>query len=79
MRDAIEFEKKGLPCAVIVHDRFAVAAHSQARALGVPGLRIVPLAQPRPGRIDPSEEAAKAEEMTRRVIDALIQPVPEHA
>ncbi|MFH1485414.1 MAG: hypothetical protein ABIH46_05020 [Chloroflexota bacterium] len=79
MRDAVEFEKRGVPCALIVHDKFGEAARSQARTLGFPDLRIVLIDQPKPGRMDPQDEAEKAEEAIVRVIDALTVAAPKTA
>ncbi|MBI3069095.1 MAG: hypothetical protein HYY79_09560 [Betaproteobacteria bacterium] len=59
MRDGITLAKAGHPAVVLVYDNFERAARAQAKALGMPDLRIYVYPQYQPG--DPlPPEAAKA-------------------
>jgi hypothetical protein len=58
VRDGIFLTKAGHPTVVIVQDAFERAARAQARALGLPDLRIYAYQQHKPGDVD-AEEAAK--------------------
>ncbi|OGA35309.1 MAG: hypothetical protein A3G80_07635 [Betaproteobacteria bacterium RIFCSPLOWO2_12_FULL_62_13b] len=49
MHDTVRLERKGIPTVVLVHDRFEVAAKSQARILGLPSAKIVILREGLPG------------------------------
>ena len=59
MRDGVSLSRAGHPTVVFVHDFFERAARAQARALGMPDLKIYVYPQFKPG--DSEEvEAAKA-------------------
>jgi hypothetical protein len=58
VRDGIALTKAGHPTVVIVQDSFERAARSQAKALGVPGLKIYVYPQHAAGHVG-AEEAAK--------------------
>ena len=58
MRDGIFFTRAGLPTVVFVHDFFERAARAQAKALGMPELKIYVYPQHKSGDYD-AEEAAK--------------------
>lgn len=58
MRDGIFFAKSGHPTVVFVHDSFERAARAQAKALGMPELKIFVYPQHKAGDYD-AEEAAK--------------------
>jgi hypothetical protein len=64
--DAIRLEKEGVPTAVVVHDVFAEAARKQAKAGGIPDLRLVVYSQPLPGE---TQDQARAS--ARQVAEAL--------
>jgi alkanesulfonate monooxygenase SsuD/methylene tetrahydromethanopterin reductase-like flavin-dependent oxidoreductase (luciferase family) len=64
--DAIRLEKEGIPTAVVVHDVFAEAARKQAKAGGIPDLRLLIYSQPLPGE---TEDEARAS--ARQVGEAL--------
>jgi hypothetical protein len=64
--DAIRLEKEGVPTVVVVHDVFAEAARKQAKAGGIPDLRLVVYSQPLPG-----ETQAQARASARQVAEAL--------
>ena len=49
MHDTVRLERKGIPTVALVHDRFEVAARTQARILGLPSARIVILPEGKPG------------------------------
>jgi len=64
--DAIRLEKEGIPTVVVVHDVFAEAARGQAKAGGIPDLRVLVFPQPPPGE---TEDQARAS--ARQVAEAL--------
>ena len=59
MRDGIFLTQAGHPTVVFVHDFFERAARAQARALGLPDLKIYVYPQHKPDDSD-AIEAAKA-------------------
>ena len=66
MRDGITLTKAGHPAIVFVHDFFERAARTQAKALGLPDLRIYVYAQPKPGDatdIEPGKAVKAAAEL----------------
>ena len=66
MWDAIRLEQEGLSTVVVVHDIFAEAARKQAKAGGIPDLRLLVYSQPPPGE---TEDQARAS--ARQVAKAL--------
>ena len=66
MWDAIRLEREGIPTAVVVHNVFAEAAKKQAKAGGIPDLRLLVYSQPLPGE---TEDQARAS--AREVAEAL--------
>jgi len=64
--DAIRLEREGIPAVVVVHDVFAEAAREQAKAGGIPALRLLIYSQPPPGE---TEEQARAS--ARQMAEAL--------
>ena len=66
MRDGIFFTKAGHPTLVFVHDFFERAARAQARALGMPELKIYVYPQHGTGDYE-AEEAAKGVKAARDV------------
>lgn len=57
MRDGIFLTRSGHPTVVFVHDFFERAARAQARALGLPELKIFVYPQHQPGDYDAAEAA----------------------
>ncbi len=66
MWDAIRLEQEGISTVVVVHDVFAEAAREQAKAGGIPALRLLVYSQPPPGE---TEDQARAS--ARQVAEAL--------
>ena len=66
MWDAVRLEKEGIATAVVVHDVFAEAAKEQAKAGGIPDLRLLVYSQPPPG-----ETEDQARSSARQVAEAL--------
>jgi len=64
--DAIRLEQEGIPTAVVVHDVFAEAARQQAKAGGIPDLRLLVYSQPPPG-----ETEDQARTSAQQVAEAL--------
>ena len=64
MRDGIFFTRAGHPTLVFVHDFFERAARAQARALGMPELKIYVYPQHKTGDYE-AEEAAKGVKAAR--------------
>jgi hypothetical protein len=60
VRDGINIIKTGRPVVVFVQDRFEAAARAQAKALGVPGLKMYVYPQYKPGGDSVALEEAKA-------------------
>jgi hypothetical protein len=60
VRDGISLAKAGIPAVVFVYDNFEPVARAQARALGVPDLRLYVFPQYEPGASDSAAEADKA-------------------
>ncbi len=71
MRDGIALKSAGHPALVLVHDVFERAAQAQAKALGMPDLRIYVFPQQRPGEPD-EVEAAKAARAAEALPEALL-------
>ena len=57
MRDGIYLTRAGHPTVVFVHDFFEKAARAQARALGMPELKIYVYPQHKNGDFDAGEAA----------------------
>lgn len=62
----MRLEKEGIPAVVVVHDVFAEAARRQAKAGGVPELRLIVYPQPPPG-----ETGEQARASAKQVAEAL--------
>ena len=60
MRDGISLAKAGIPAVVFVYDNFEPVARAQAKALGVPDLRLYVFPQYEPGASASAAEADKA-------------------
>jgi hypothetical protein len=57
VRDGIFFTRAGHPTLVFVHDFFERAARAQAKALGLPELKIYVYPQHQPGDYEAAEAA----------------------
>lgn len=64
MRDGIFFTRSGQPTLVFVHDFFERAARAQAKALGMPELKIYVYPQHKSGDYE-AEEAVKGVQAAR--------------
>jgi hypothetical protein len=60
VRDGISLVKAGVPAVVFVYDNFEAVARAQAKALGVPDLRLHVFPQYVPGASASAEEEQKA-------------------
>lgn len=60
MRDGISLARAGVPAVVFVYDNFEPVARAQARALGMPDLRLYVFPQYAPGASAAAAEANKA-------------------
>ncbi|MBI2907223.1 MAG: hypothetical protein HYX92_06160 [Chloroflexi bacterium] len=78
MRDAVEFQKRGLPTVTICHDAFEVAARSQAVAMGYAGMPLVAIRQAQPGD-DRDAFRDRAEKALPAIVAALADPSPRTA
>lgn len=70
MHDMVRLERKGVPTVALVHDRFEVAARTQARILGLPSAKIVILPEGTPGET-PEDLQAKIDNMWNDIIENL--------
>jgi hypothetical protein len=70
VRDGIYLTKAGHPTVVFVNDFFEKAARAQAKALGVPELKIYVYPQHKAGDFE-AEEAAKGKAAARELADWL--------
>ena len=61
MWDAIRLEGEGIPTVVVVHNVFAEAAKKQAKAGGIPDLRLLVYSQPLPGETQDQARASARE------------------
>ena len=70
MLDAITFEKRGIPAAVIITEPFVPTAEAMARLAGMPGYPCAVLPHPM-GSLTPVEVARRADTIVARV-EALL-------
>jgi hypothetical protein len=70
VRDAIEFEKRGIPSVVLVTEPFLPAARGQAKTLGMADLAIVTVRHPL-AYVDEAGIAERAESALGAVARAL--------
>ena len=74
MLDAITFEKRGIPAAVVITEPFVSTAEEMARLAGMPGYPYAVLPHP-VGSLAPAEVAQRADTITARV-EALLLDRP---
>ena len=70
MLDAITFEKRGIPAAVVITEPFVPTAEEMARLAGMPGYPYAVLPHP-VGSLTPAEVVERAEAVVARV-EALL-------
>ena len=71
MLDAIEFEKRGIPAAVVITEPFIPTADAMGRLAGMPGYPYVVLPHP-VGSLAPEDLAERADRIVDR-IEALLR------
>jgi hypothetical protein len=69
--DAITFEKRGIPAAVVITEPFVPTAEAMARLAGMAGYPYAVLPHP-VGSLRPAEVAARAEAITDRIVGLLL-------
>ena len=70
MLDAITFEKRGIPAAVVITEPFVPTAEEMARLAGMPGYPYAVLPHP-VGSLTPAEVAERADTVVARVAALL--------
>ena len=70
MHDMVRLERLGKPAVVLVHDRFQVAARTQARIMGLPSAYIIIIPEGIPGE-QPQELRAKIDRLWPQVLQGL--------
>jgi len=68
--DAITFEKRGIPAAVVITEPFVPTAEEMARLAGMPGYPYAVLPHP-VGSLTPAEVAERADAVVERVAALL--------
>ena len=66
MLDAITFEKRGVPAAVVITAPFIPTAEAMARLAGMPGYPYAVAPHPF-GSLTPAEVAERAEQLVERI------------
>ena len=69
MHDAVNLERRGVPTAVICTAPFRAEGEAQARALGLPAVRLVPVTHP-VSTLSPDALAARAAEALPQILAA---------
>ncbi|MBI2919116.1 MAG: hypothetical protein HYY01_14170 [Chloroflexi bacterium] len=70
MHDMVRLERMGKPAVVLVHDRFQVAARTQARIMGLPSAHIVVVPEGIPGE-SPEQLRAKIDRLWPQILQGL--------
>lgn len=73
MLDAISFEKRGIPAAVVITEPFVPTAVALAELAGLPGYPHAVIPHP-VGSLSPAEVAERAAAIAPRVAELLLQP-----
>ena len=73
MLDAIGFEKRGIPAAVVITAPFVLTAEAMARLCGMPGYPYAVIAHPI-GSLAAADLAARADGIASRIEALLIDP-----
>jgi len=73
IRDAIEFEKRGVPVTAIITDEFLGLGREEAQDMGMPDLAMVTVPHPVAG-VTREEVARKADGILDEVIEVITMP-----
>ncbi len=76
MLDAISFEKRGIPAAVVITSPFAATADAMARLAGMPGYRYAVVPHPI-GSLGPAEIRTRADQVAASVESLLLSPMAD--
>ena len=71
MLDAISFEKRGIPAAVVITEPFIATAEAMARLAGMPAYPVAVIPHP-VGSLGPAEVAARADAIAERIDELLL-------
>jgi len=69
--DAILFEKRGIPAAVIITEPFVATAEAMARLAGMPEYPVAVIPHP-VGSLSPDEVTARADAIAERIVELII-------
>jgi hypothetical protein len=69
--DAISFEKRGIPAAVIITEPFVATAEAMARLAGMPEYPVAVIPHP-VGSLGPAEVSARADAIAARIEELLV-------
>jgi len=69
--DAITFEKRGIPAAVVITKPFVATADAMARLAGMPGYPVAVIPHPI-GSLGSAEIAARADSIGSRIEELLL-------
>ena len=72
MLDAITFEKRGIPAAVVITEPFESTAEAMARLAGMAGYPVVTVPHPF-GSLSPAEVSARADTIVGRIERLLLE------
>ena len=72
MLDAISFEKRGVPAAVVITAPFLPTAEAMARLAGMPGYPVAVVPHPI-GSLSEAEIAARADALVARIEKLLLR------
>jgi hypothetical protein len=73
--DAISFEKRGIPAAVVITAPFVPTAEAMARLAGMPGYPVAVIPHPI-GSLGEAEVAARADAIVARIEALLLAALP---
>ena len=71
MLDAISFEKRGIPAAVIITEPFVATAEAMARLAGMPEYPVAVIPHP-VGSLSLDEVTARADAIAGRIVELII-------
>ena len=72
MLDAITFEKRGIPAAVVITEPFEVTAEAMAKLAGMAGYPYATVPHPF-GSLSPEEVIARADKVADRIEQLLLE------
>ena len=72
MLDAITFEKRGIPAAVVITEPFEPTAEAMARLAGMEGYPYAVVPHPF-GSLSPAEVSARADKVVDRIEQLLLE------